>query len=561
MQEVPGSAQELPATPEPSGAGVGWSREGETRSAPSPSLGHHFGRVAVLPPQAKLEVGQADDPAEREADRVAEAVLQPDALATSVAFTTETMLTPPLRPVSGGGAAPAAADAAPLVGPVLGAGGQPLDADSRALMEPHFGHDFSRVRVHTDARAAESARAVNALAYTVGRDVVFGEGQYLPGTTAGQWLVAHELTHVVQQGSADRRTPERPAARQAAAVENRTSAPRLQRKESWPDGPTTTRKARNHTLAEYVAWVREVDAAFANQEDAMQHLRRLYYSSFSGGGGKFDTVIQTYGAGKAPLTTAQISPDALNGLYETNAIVTPAGNQVDVSHLLAGLDVIVSGTTIKADAAEVGYGVDFAGVLTWAGDLASWFEAWLEEMAKQGIPADPGVRESLLLATANKNSSKDDLLGDMDAQVVAQRYTTRLIENFVDKALLKANLADILEAYYGQSGKSAGGVQAKETNRFSYFVMAARPGIPHIKVSDDPLKMQLAPSAKAAIYRTVKNTAQLILEGGSVMSALFGDMGVILVLSTYDLMLWKIAWYFENFLKTGLDKGDAPWPI
>jgi hypothetical protein len=66
-------------------------------------------------------------------------------------------------------------------------------------MEPRFGQDFSEVRVHTDAKAEESARAVNALAYTVGRDVVFGAGQYAPGTSAGQQLLAHELTHVVQQ--------------------------------------------------------------------------------------------------------------------------------------------------------------------------------------------------------------------------------------------------------------------------------------------------------------------------------------------------------------------------
>ncbi len=66
-------------------------------------------------------------------------------------------------------------------------------------MEPRFGHDFSQVRIHTDERAAETARAVNALAYTVGRDVVFGAGQYAPQTDEGRRLLAHELTHVVQQ--------------------------------------------------------------------------------------------------------------------------------------------------------------------------------------------------------------------------------------------------------------------------------------------------------------------------------------------------------------------------
>lgn len=87
----------------------------------------------------------------------------------------------------------------PIVHEVLRSPGQPLDAGTRAFMEPRFGYDFSQVQVHTDARAAESARAVNALAYTVGRDVVFGAGRYAPGVDEGRRLLAHELTHTVQQ--------------------------------------------------------------------------------------------------------------------------------------------------------------------------------------------------------------------------------------------------------------------------------------------------------------------------------------------------------------------------
>jgi hypothetical protein len=82
---------------------------------------------------------------------------------------------------------------------VLGSAGQPLQAGTRAFMESRFGHDSSRVRVHTNAQAAESARAVNALAYTVGHNIAFGDGQYDLGTTAGRRLLAHELAHVVQQ--------------------------------------------------------------------------------------------------------------------------------------------------------------------------------------------------------------------------------------------------------------------------------------------------------------------------------------------------------------------------
>lgn len=89
----------------------------------------------------------------------------------------------------------------PIVHTVLDSPGQPLDPQTRAFMESRFGYDFSQVRVHVDERATNSAQAVNALAYTVGRDVVFGIGQYAPGSSAGQRLLTHELTHVIQQGS------------------------------------------------------------------------------------------------------------------------------------------------------------------------------------------------------------------------------------------------------------------------------------------------------------------------------------------------------------------------
>lgn len=87
----------------------------------------------------------------------------------------------------------------PIVYEVLRSPGQPLDAATRAFMEPRFGHDFSGVRVHKDAKAAESARAMNALAFTVGHDVVFRGGDYSSESNNGRKLLAHELTHVVQQ--------------------------------------------------------------------------------------------------------------------------------------------------------------------------------------------------------------------------------------------------------------------------------------------------------------------------------------------------------------------------
>jgi Domain of unknown function (DUF4157) len=89
----------------------------------------------------------------------------------------------------------------PLVHEVLRSSGQPLQTATRAFMEPRFGYDFSGVRVHTDTKASESAQMVDALAYTVGRNIVFGAGQYVPNTQAGRGLLAHELTHVMQAGN------------------------------------------------------------------------------------------------------------------------------------------------------------------------------------------------------------------------------------------------------------------------------------------------------------------------------------------------------------------------
>jgi hypothetical protein len=83
---------------------------------------------------------------------------------------------------------------------VVGKGdGTPLDAETRTTMEAGLGADFADVRVHTDAAAARSAGSVQALAYTVGNDVVFQSGTYQPGTASGQRMLAHELTHVLQQ--------------------------------------------------------------------------------------------------------------------------------------------------------------------------------------------------------------------------------------------------------------------------------------------------------------------------------------------------------------------------
>ena len=144
----------------------------------------------------KLEVSQPGDPLEREADSAAAAVMAGSGFTRNPTSTRE----PGLQRC---GSVPSVScpchDAPPVVGEVLRSPGETLDAETRSLMESRFGRDFGDVRVHADELAAESARSVNALAYTVGRDIVFDAGQYAPGTDSGRRVLAHELTHVVQQ--------------------------------------------------------------------------------------------------------------------------------------------------------------------------------------------------------------------------------------------------------------------------------------------------------------------------------------------------------------------------
>jgi hypothetical protein len=121
----------------------------------------------------------------------------------------------------------------PIVNEVLQSPGAPLSQQVRTQMESRFGQDFSQVRVHTDDRAARSAQAVNALAYTVGQNVVFSAGQYEPTSESGRRLLAHELTHTRQQsrlpGAISNTltidSPYSSTEREARAVESRTSNP------------------------------------------------------------------------------------------------------------------------------------------------------------------------------------------------------------------------------------------------------------------------------------------------------------------------------------------------
>lgn len=175
----------------------------------NPNRGYNFNQVRIHASapkglQTKLTVNQPGDVYEQEADQVAEQAMRmivpSPSMVPVMPADDESKDESLLRKETGNTSVQGTTGAPPIVNEVLNSGtGQALDGATRSIMEPRFGHDFSKVRVHTDDRAAESTQAVNALAYTVGRDVVFGTGQYIPETHEGKWLLAHELTHVVQQ--------------------------------------------------------------------------------------------------------------------------------------------------------------------------------------------------------------------------------------------------------------------------------------------------------------------------------------------------------------------------
>src|SRR5574338_768601 len=122
-------------------------------------------------------------------DRMAEQVMQHPQQSLSGGGKETSVSAPVQRKVSG--PSPGISEASPSVHAALSSPGQPLPPALQEEMGQRFGHDFSRVRVHTDSKAAESARAVNALAYTVGQDVVFSEASYPPHLQQGSKLLAH----------------------------------------------------------------------------------------------------------------------------------------------------------------------------------------------------------------------------------------------------------------------------------------------------------------------------------------------------------------------------------
>ena len=228
-------------------------RNAEGTSAAPPRSGRDSSPVPVQSPAAearptKLAINQPGDMCEEEADRISKHVMNTSAAqlqrncACGANYSTRRTEQPgqqhdPLQINHVGSSDLGQIPVPSIIDEVLHSPGQSLDSTTRLFMERRFGHDFSKLRVHIDARAAESAQAIGAAAYTIGNDLIFDTGEFNPQNNESRRLIAHELTHVVQQDKGGRSIQKQPKKGRVVRVE-RPSKTRPQ-----PPGPGTYTEA------------------------------------------------------------------------------------------------------------------------------------------------------------------------------------------------------------------------------------------------------------------------------------------------------------------------------
>lgn len=396
--------------------------------------------------------------------------------------------------------------APPIVHEVIRSSGRSLDAATREFMEPRFGHDFSGVRVHTDAKAVESAVAVNAQAYTVGQHLVFGRDQYQPQTQQGSLLLAHELTHVLQQGSAslpavrlDVGEPDSLHERQADAVAatidtersfpslESLSAPDLQR-QAEPDA-ATEETAENESVAltqpivsqaprsaisieEFISLVRSEEVRYSETDQLdtklmITRLRKVFYDR----SGWDEHLIADAKSTKGPYTTtareAERYPIEIPGPFNDIEAVhrdylvtdrqgtTPAiasnqevrlsdGSYIDLGHVFAGLDALNHPQMVDGPfTINITKNVD---AVTWVGDLGSALAEAQLLYAKRNRTV-PTAQE--LQQLINEFASPQDMLGNIDAYVIGAQFSEvnsggRRVSEILTKFYLESGTPDAL---------------------------------------------------------------------------------------------------------------------
>jgi hypothetical protein len=436
------------------------------------------------PIQAKLKIGAVDDPLEHEADRLADQVMRTPDPEVSLAAS------PPLISRKCAGCAaeeklqkrpahpqPSAGEAPEIVHEVLRSPGQPLDPASLAYFEPRFGHDFSRVRVHTDQRATDAARDLAAHAFTIGEHIVFGRRQYAPDGATGAHLLAHELTHVVQQ---------------------RAGGPALQRRaDNCPDAPPEPPTIK--TMADFIGLVERVEADAGTKSDPIATARlisRTKYDSRAwdwllpstkGKPGVVQTPLQEgEEAGKSWRKVGQVTADDIGSLCFKLTVSTPDGD-IDPMHIIIG--IVAGAETLPAGTGATGLStlvrplpasVSQLAASTWVGDVGKAAGDW---MAIVPLPKGGGASKD----DHWKDSAPDkDLLADIDGVAMTSKSPESGFA--LDR---KASLSDNLRLY-ARSGRRA---------RFHVFCSAEK-----FTIEKDGITLTAA--ANADIRQRIKDFAE-----------------------------------------------------
>jgi hypothetical protein len=340
---------------------------------------------------------------------------------------------------------------------LLGAG-LPLDREVRAFFEPKFGRDLSDVRVHADGRADAATRAVAALAFTTGRHVAFRSGRYGPQTPSGRKLLAHELTHVVQQQG--------------------RGTPALQRQYSASAAPKTDPNAYI-PVADLIGYVEDVERAYPGDgpEEVLARIRTQYYSGLAfdqlipdaktveivkrphmvptrGGGMVVDTPVaqpRRLNSKVGPAAWSHLTAHADENAVGDNPspyIVMPDGSRIDLGHLLLGLDALLHPATGVPFST---FGIANIDPASWVADLAL-ASYWTDYHATNGKPdSDAPIKPASADFDAYYRASApdEDLLGDADAFGTHEQ----------SKSVPGQALSQVLRAYYLGAAGAAPGVQ------------------------------------------------------------------------------------------------------
>lgn len=384
--------------------------------------------------------------------------------------------------------------APPIVHETLSSPGQPLDASARAFFEPRFGHDFSQVRVHTDRRAADAARGVAAQAFTVGEHIVFGENQYAPTGATARQLLAHELTHVVQQ-----RAGSRALQRRAANCPDKE-----------PDPPTIK------TMADFIGLVRRIEDSTPTGKDPIATARLISRTKYEGRA--WDWMLPSTKGQPGAVASGKVTADDIGSLCFKLVVSLPDGTVEDPMHIIAA--IVADAETLSAGTGATGLSqivrslpasVSQRSASTWVGDVGKAAAEWMV-----GHPLKKGGNDKIDYYL--ENAGPRDMFANVEG--VAMTSKSAAMGFAFDKT---KPLSDNLQRF---------STPAKGTGRERRF---------HIFCSVEGFKLEadgttLTASAKAQIGQRVKDFA--------------------LWYQSADPTLIEWATFHQHMLKTWMDRED-----